>query len=309
MRGGLERTGLALAAMVLLAGPAGSQSPPPSPAQLPQPMTLRSIGALPQPKPTETIRYGEAESQVIELFLPRNRPEGLLPAVVLIHGGCWRAKVAGRELVRPAAGALAARGFAVWSVGYRRVDEEGGGFPGTFADVASAIDLLAEQAAERGIDPGRVAFHGHSAGAHLAMWAAARHRIDKTSVLAATAPLRPRGVVSTGGLLDIEGDAALIRDVCGVDPAEALANGQADRPFAETSPVALLPTGVPVTLVHGIYDGVAYPALGLAFAQQARRAGDRAEIFVVPNAGHFEVIAPGTRAFAIVADALEGFTR
>ncbi|WP_448581501.1 alpha/beta hydrolase [Thermaurantiacus sp.] len=272
-------------------------------------MTVRSLAALPQPKPAEIIRYGEADSQVVELFLPRTRPDGLMPAVVIVHGGCWRAKVAGRELVRPAAGALAQKGFAVWSVGYRRIDEEGGGFPGTFADVAAAIDLLATQAAERGIDRGRIAFYGHSAGAHLAMWAAGRHRLAKDSVLAASAPLRPRGVVSAGGLLDLQGQAARIRDVCGIDPAESLANPAAKEPFAETSPVDLLPTGVRMTLVHGIYDDIAYPALGLAYAQRARRAGDQAEIFVVPNAGHFEVIAPGTRAFEIVAAALEAFTR
>lgn len=295
-----------LAAALLLVSPAGSQLPPPA---LPQPMTMRSIAALPQPRPTETLRYGEAESQVIELFLPRTRPEGLMPAVVLVHGGCWQAKVAGRELVRPAAGALAEKGIAVWSVGYRRVDEEGGGFPGTFADVAAAIDLLVEEAPARGIDPGRVAFLGHSAGAQLALWAAARHRLPKSSLLAAEAPLRPRGVVAAGGLLDLEAEAALIRDVCGIDPAASLANPAAEKPFAETSPAELLPAGVGVTLVHGIYDGVAYPALGLAYAQRARRAGDRAEIFVVPNAGHFEVIAPGTRAFAIVSDAVESLTR
>lgn len=303
----LRLTGSALAAAILLsAAPAGSQLPAQA---LPQPMTVRSIGALPQPEPAETIRYGEAESQVVELFLPRQRPEGLLPAVVLVHGGCWQAKVAGRELVRPAAGALAQKGFAVWSIGYRRVDEDGGGFPGTFADVAAAIDLLAAQAADRGIDPGRVAFLGHSAGAHLALWAAARHRLAKDSPLTSATPLRPKGVVAVGALVDLEGDAALIRDVCGIDPAEVLANREAEKPFAETSPVALLPSGVPVTLVHGIYDGIAYPALGLAHAQRARRAGDRAELFVVPNAGHFEVIAPGTRAFEIVAAAIEGYTR
>lgn len=300
------RLAAALLALPLAALPAASQLPPPT---LPQTMTQRSLAALPQPKPAETIRYGEAEAQVIELFLPRNRPDGLLPAVVLVHGGCWQAKVAGRELVRPAAGALAEQGFAVWSVGYRRVDEEGGGFPGTFADVAAAIDLLAAQAAERGIDRSRVAFMGHSAGGHLALWAAARHRLPKGSVLAAEAPLRPRGVVAAGGLPDLEADASVIRAACGLDPAATLGDPDAKSPFAETSPAALLPSGVPVTLVHGIYDGVAFPEIGLRYAQRARRAGDRADLFVVPNAGHFEVIAPGTRGFDIVLGALEAYTR
>ena len=49
---------------------------------------------------------------------------------------------AGREQLRALGRDLADRGIAVWSIGYRRVDETGGAYPGIFQDVAKAIDLL-----------------------------------------------------------------------------------------------------------------------------------------------------------------------
>ncbi|WP_448586689.1 alpha/beta hydrolase family protein [Thermaurantiacus sp.] len=293
------------AALLLAAAPLPAQAP----AALPATMTVRAVQALPAAQPAETLRYGEAEAQVVELFLPPGPAEGAkLPVVVLVHGGCWLRSFPGRELVRPAATALAARGFAVWSIGYRRADEPGGGYPGTFLDVAAALDLLAARAGE--LDLGRVAFLGHSAGAHLAAWAAARHRIAGESPLAsARPPFRPRGIVAAGGFLDLEGEAPFIRAACGIDPGEALAKPGAARPFADVSPAALLPSGVPITLVHGVFDGVAFPALGLAYARAARSAGDRADVIVVPVSGHFEGIAPGTAAFEQVAAALERFSR
>ncbi len=116
------------------------------------------------------FRYGPGPSQVAELHLPQSRP---CPVVVLVHGGFWRVPY-GRPLMAPLARGLAARGFAAWNIGYRRVGERGGGWPGTFADAAAAVDALADLAREHGLDLDRVASVGHSAGGHLALWTAAR---------------------------------------------------------------------------------------------------------------------------------------
>jgi acetyl esterase/lipase len=302
----------ALALLALVAAPLSAQvSPATPPASLPRVMSPQSIMALPAPLPNETIRYGDEASQKVELFLPANPPEGggPLPVAVLIHGGCWQEKVAGIALVRAAAGGLAARGFAVWAVGYRRIDEPGGGYPGTYQDVARAIDLLAEQAPARNLDAGRTVFLGHSAGAHLALWAAARGRIPKDSPLFSATPLKPRGVVSLGGFGDLKGDSWVIKGVCEVDPKTQLANPDAADPWADTSPAAMLPIGVPIVMLHGVYDGVAFPELGLAFAQAVRKAGGMADVVLAPNAGHFEVIAPGARAFEQAVSSAERMVR
>jgi acetyl esterase/lipase len=322
----------------------GLAVPAPAEAQLaplPQLLTPRSFAALPAARPDQVVRYGEAEVQQAELFLPRvdpAAPDALRPVVVLIHGGCWISTTAGREQMRAAAGAFLDKGLAVWNIGYRRVDEPGGGYPGTFEDVAKAIDLLREQATEHKLDLSRVVFFGHSAGGHLALWAAGRPRLPADSPLKTADPLRPRAVISVGGLGDLKGYGD---QICGPDtlarligtaappaaaptPAEGSPTPGGDapisaegspppaprtNPFSDTSPAELLPLGVPIVMLHGIYDPLTYPAIGLSFAAQARKAGDKAEIQLAPNAGHFEVIVPGTAAFAQALAAVERFTK
>jgi acetyl esterase/lipase len=83
--------------------------------------------------------YGPGPDQFLELTLP-DGGGGPAPAVVVLHGGFWRA-AHGVELARPLAADLAAAGFAAVSVEYRRVGA-GGGWPATLEDVAAALDAL-----------------------------------------------------------------------------------------------------------------------------------------------------------------------
>lgn len=300
---------LAAAAPLLFATPLAAQTKQPD---LPRLMQPRSVSSLPAAAPSETIAYGEAPSQKVEFFKPRPNsaePDALHPVVVLVHGGCWLKSVAGMEMLRAAAGAFLDKGYAVWSVGYRRLDEEGGGYPGTYQDVAQAIDALAERAEANKLDMNRVVFFGHSAGAHLALWAAGRAKIPASSPLAAEKPLKPRGVVSVGGIGSLKNWEREIDLLCGPETVARLAPGEGDQRFADTSPDQLLPTGVPVVMLHGVFDSAAYPAVGLDYAQQARRAGDPAEIQIAPVSGHFEVIAPGTAAFAQALAAVQRFAQ
>ncbi|TPE63976.1 alpha/beta hydrolase [Sandaracinobacter neustonicus] len=307
-----------LAGAALFAAPLTAQSA--ALTELPRLMGPRAVASLPAAAPTETIRYGEAPSQLVELFMPKpnaESPDALHPVVIMVHGGCWRKDIAGPELLRPAAGAFIDKGYAVWSIGYRRIDEEGGGYPGTYQDVAQAIDLIREHAEARKLDLNRLVFYGHSAGAHLALWAAGRGKIPAGSPLHSEKPLKPRGVVSVGGIGSLANWSAEINTLCGPDTVEKLAPKTAadgseradDLRFADTSPDKLLPLGVPVVMLHGVYDAAAFPAIGLDFAIEARKAGDKADIWLAPVAGHFEVIAPGTRPFAQAVSAVEAFAK
>lgn len=286
---------------LLLAAPAAAQTPT-QPA-LPTLLGPRNALAVPAARPDETFSYGDAETQKVELFLPKTKadaPDALRPVIVTIHGGCWRKDLPGREQMRAAAGAFVEKGWAVWNIGYRRVDEAGGGYPGTYQDIAHAIDLLKEHAAANKLDLGRVVFFGHSAGGHLALWAASRGRIAG-GPLKMDDPVKPRGVVSVGGIGDLKTFAQEINLQCGDDTVAKLTGEASDERkdvFADTSPAALLPTGVPVVMLHGVFDSVAIPFIGLVHATAARKAGDRAEVQIAPQSGHFEVIVPGTPAFA-----------
>jgi acetyl esterase/lipase len=159
------------------------------PVNAADPVDLASFIALARPVPTLEVRYGAAPSQVVDVFLPSGSSPH--PVAVLIHGGCWKnIKGAGREQLRHLGPELTRRGIAVWSIGYRRANEPGGGYPGTFQDVAHAIDRLLSEASQYGFDLSRTVLLGHSAGGHLALWAAVRPYLPSESPLYAPGAVR-----------------------------------------------------------------------------------------------------------------------
>ena len=86
-----------------------------------EPMTLGDYMALNGPAPTGHIAYGPAPLQYAELFEPTG--VGPFPVVVLIHGGCFMNRYQGMAQMRGMAGALAAKGVAVWSIGVHPCSE------------------------------------------------------------------------------------------------------------------------------------------------------------------------------------------
>jgi acetyl esterase/lipase len=137
--------------------------------------------ARPHPQATKRIAYGADPLQYADLWLPEGK--GPFPTVLMIHGGCWLSGIAEADIMDYAAGALRDRGIAVWNIDYRGVDRPGGGYPGTFADVAAASDALRDQAARYNLSLDRLVAFGHSAGGHLALWSAARANLPRTSPL------------------------------------------------------------------------------------------------------------------------------
>jgi acetyl esterase/lipase len=208
-----------------------------------------------------------------------------------------------------AADDLRRRGIAVWNMEYRGVDQAGGGWPGTFTDVAAGADALRGLAAANGLDLTRVVAFGHSAGGHLAAWLAARPRLPAKSPLASPDPLPIFAVVSSGGLPDLKADKAASGAACGPEVIDRLTGpATAGRPdvWADTSPAERLPLGVSQFIVNGDEDQVAPPWLGRAYADRARAAGDPVRLTIIPGTGHVELIAPGSGAWAQEAAIIEG---
>lgn len=192
--------------------------------------------ARPMPHATQRIAYGQGANQLAELWLPDG--PGPHPVVGMVHGGCWRARVANLSIMNWAAEDLRRRGVAVWNIEYRGVDQAGGGWPGTFEDVAAAADALRPVAAAHDLSLARVVAVGHSAGGHLAMWLAARPRLPAGSPLASAHPLPIAAVVSLGGLPDLAADKAAAGAACGPAVIDALAGAEpgAARPLRRHLP-------------------------------------------------------------------------
>src|SRR6266851_8281932 len=196
------------------------------------------------------LAYGPAPLQFGDLYVPIE--PGLYPIVILIHGGYWRARY-GLDLMNSLAEDLAKRGYAAWNIEYRRVGNPGGGWPGTFLDVALATDFLRKLAPSYKLDLQRVVPIGHSAGGHLAFWLAARPRIPSDSPLAGSsvaaregeqaAPLPLAGAISLAGVLDLETAWRLhLSNNAVVELLGAKFPKAPDR-YAAASPAAMLPLG------------------------------------------------------------------
>jgi len=269
------------------------------------PMTLADYLALSGPPPDATLHYGAAPSQYAELFVPAGK--GPFPVAVLVHGGCWTKEFGGITQLRNMAGALAARGIAVWNVEYRRVDEAGGGYPGTYEDMNAALDLLARTARDHPLDLDRLVAVGHSAGGQLVQWLAARPRIPATSPLYQAHPVPVRHVVSLGGLADLRREAALLKTSCERDVAELAGTPSAARPdvFSDTNAGDLVPNGSRTILITGELDTISPPRVAHDFAARARAAGDAAEVVILPGASHYDEVAATSGAWPRVLRAIE----
>jgi acetyl esterase/lipase len=264
-------------------------------------MSASDVVALPRPEPDHLLAYGDGPLQFGELRLPEG--EGPHPVVIVIHGGCWLAEY-DLGYISGLAAALTDAGVATWSVEYRRVGDEGGGWPGTFQDVADSADFLLEIASEHHLDLDRVAAVGHSAGGHLALWLAGRKLPDAEDPLRGDAPLALNGVVALAGIPDLAVYAS--PDGCGAAVAELLGADPSDVPerIGRTSPIEMLPFGITQILITGELDPIVPADQATSHADAARSMGDRVEVREVEGAGHFELVDPSHVAFEAVREAV-----
>jgi len=232
-----------------------------------------------------TLRYGDLPDQVIDVTLPDAGPATL---VCLVHGGFWRSAY-DRTHLRPMAAALTAHGYAVANVEYRRVGS-GGGWPTTFDDVAAALDALGPALASEHpgrVDPSATVYVGHSAGGHLALWAA--HRSPS-----------PRGVVALAPVADLVEASRLnlsrgaVRELLGGWPDEV------PERYAAADPMTLGPSTARTVLVHGDLDDLVPPDFSRRYAERSR-----ARLVALAGVEHFGVIEPGSAAWPAVLAAID----
>ena len=240
------------------------------------------------------VPYGDGPNHVGDLRLPEG--SGLVPVVVLIHGGFWQEPFK-RDLMDGLALDLTRRGFATWNLEYRRVGASAGGWPQTATDVARGIDHLAALASTYPLDLSRVALVGHSAGGQLALWAGARRPLLPEGP---RPQVKPTYVVSLAGVADLE--EADLTGLGGGAVASFIGPGR-DRAavYAEASPRALVPLGVPQLLVHGADDRIVPITQSERYVAAARTAGDEVELLLIPEADHFDLIEPSTPAWGATA--------
>ena len=288
----------ALALLALTASPTGASGQEAPPPEL---LSAADVVALEAPPPDHRVFYGNTPLQFGHLRLPAG--PGPHPVVVFLHGGCFLSAydIGHVGLLEDA---LADEGYAVWSLEYRRVGDPGGGWPGTFSDVARGVDHLRTLAGNYALDLGRVVAAGHSAGGSLALWAAARDRVPRGSEVWTEDPLPVHAVLGLAPAPDLEG--LYEAGVCGNVVDGLMGGSPDDHPdrYDAVSPMRLAPIDVPQTIVIGAYDG-AWGPVGRAYVERARASGDEdIQVIEAAESGHFEMIVPGTSSWTVVRDAL-----
>ena len=263
------------------------------------------VGGGSEPLVAARIRYGTEPQQFGDLRVP-NRP-GPHAVVVVIHGGFWRNRY-DLEHIGPLCTALTESGLATWSIEYRRLGDPGGGWPGTFLDVANAVNHLWTIAQQHHLDLDRVITMGHSAGGHLALWVAGLERVPRHSPIRVSDPLPLRAAISLAGVSDLR-RAAELRLSAGVTP-ELIGGSPEQYPerYAAASPLELLPLGVRQFLLHGTNDDDVPFEISQRYYDAARAKGDDAQLISFPDIGHFELIDPESTVWPLLLDAVKSAT-
>ncbi len=235
------------------------------------------------------MRFGSAETEVYDAWDAAGgtveRPE---VTVVLVHGGLWRAAY-DRGHLRPLGAALAREGWAVASIEYARVGMPSGGWPGTGQSVLAAFTAVAGDATL----PDRLVAVGHSAGGHLAVWAASNQRCSSV-----------RGVVSLAGVVDLR--LADTDDLGSGSVRALLGGGPAEVPehWSDADPVQAR-LDVPAVLLHGADDDLVPPQVSESYLRSRRAADAACRVEVLPSCDHFALIDPGHAAYPRVIVAIE----
>ena len=221
------------------------------------------------------LPYGAQNQQTLVHF-----PVGATNAdsVLVIHGGCW-SNAYGVDHALPMAAALSDMGLDVWAAEYRRVGDEGGGWPGSLEDIKSAIRYVTQNTGESPL------LVGHSAGGHLALKAAEDPNLSISGVVA-LAPITD--LVSYGA--ETGSCQSMVPKFMGDDSY---------RPGAayEAASVGIEAITVPTIVVIGDAD----PIVGTSQVESFSLG----QLRTIPEAGHFDLIHPETPAFKVVKSTVE----
>ena len=251
-------------------------------------MLAEDILSLAPPPADQRVVYGADPNQFLDVRLPHGK--GPHPVLVNIHGGYWRAKY---DLAHAGhlCEALRAASVATFNVEYRRVGNEGGGWPGTFADIRAAYSFVQQEHSRFHLDLKKLAVMGHSAGGQLALCLAAHESSLQSAISLA-------GVVDLKKAFTLHLSYDAVVDFMAGKPAEV------PEHYREADPMELSITHARQWLLHGADDDTVPVEFSRDYAAQKKKVGERVELIEVAKAGHFDFIDPRSEAFQKVKGAV-----
>lgn len=283
---------------------ASSQSTITFPA-VPANVPYSEVAKLKANRPASTISYGELPQQKIYYWPALGIAK--TNTLVFVHGGCWLEQFDIQHSLAFTT-ALSQQGFNVYSIEYRRTGN-GGEWPVALNDVNSALvaikaHLVANTSNSAFNQP--VSLLGHSAGGHLATLAAI-HNNTMAKGNATFARLHLLGLAPIIDLLSYANGNNSCQTA-----APAFMGGtpkQQQEAYVLASPLSYAlnfpsaqsqgSTLQSATMLVGSQDSIVPHAM----AQHPQAA-----FVLVPNAGHFDWIHPGSPAFTMLINKLDAIS-
>lgn len=236
--------------------------------------------------------YATADGTPLTLHLARPAgAKGPLPTVLLLHGGGW---TRGRkEQLEGLALFLAREGFLAATAAYRLAPRHP--WPAQIQDCRAAVRWLRGPAgAAHGVDPGRIAALGFSAGGHLALLLATLDPPDGLEAEGADPAVssKVQTAVSFFGPTDMErlpqvGAGGDLREAVGTAALATLLGPAFRADPSSMSPVRYLDGGdPPMLLFQGTRDPLVPAAQAQLFLDRMTEVGVRGKAVLVAGAGH-----------------------
>jgi acetyl esterase/lipase len=254
----------------------------------------------------QTLTFAVADGVDLrgDLYLPDS--SGPHPVLVAAPGGAWLR--GDKKQLGHWGRHLAAQGFAVFAIDYRRATA-GKVFPQNVQDVIAAARFIQDQASALSLDPTRIGLLGASAGAHLTALAALAQGeafLDGPAV-----PFKT--LVVCYGVYDLVAhwQADLDKNAApGQDPTVRMLGAAPyddQKLYFDASPirhVAYARNALKTLVIWGADDGDVSPNQSEAFVRALRQARFFVRATAVPGAGHFwfseePIDAPGSAASKI----------
>lgn len=215
-------------------------------------------------------QYGERKV-LLDLYLPKEKPEKPLPCIVVIHGGGWRN--GSKQTFARHAAHLAEQGFAAACIGYRLLPEVE--FPAPVMDCKAAVRWVRANAAKHGIDPDRIGAIGGSAGGHLVAMLGTSHKAVELEGDGGNAGVSSR--VQAVVAMAAPADMSRFAERTGLD----------EKIARIVSPVSHLDKeAAPMLLLHGERDNLVPMAQSELLLSKCRGAGVKAELVVMKDGVH-----------------------
>lgn len=234
--------------------------------------------------------------QTLDIYRPRQLPEGGCPVLLQIHGGAWMLGDKGSQAL-PLMYHMAEQGWICVAVNYRLSPSVG--FPTHIEDCKKALCWIRERGADYGMDTDFVAVTGGSAGGHL------------TALMALTAndPALQREHPGVDTSLQAAVPFYGVYDFCNRHnqhrkgelisrflEGRVFHQKREDNPdlWDQMSPIArITPDAPPMMVLHGTHDSLVPVAEGRVFAQRLREVSQQPVAYVeMPGAEHaWEIIS------------------